>query len=41
MGTARRARMVREESGDLTVLATRILEAAGGWLAKHPNVLRY
>jgi ribosomal protein S27AE len=35
------ARMVKEESDDLTALATRILEAMREWLARHPNILQY
>jgi len=34
------ARMIREESDDLTVLATRVLEAMRKWLAKHQNALK-
>ncbi|MCC6005219.1 MAG: transposase, partial [Thermofilum sp.] len=34
------ARMIREESDDLTVLATRVLEAMSEWLAKHQNALK-
>jgi hypothetical protein len=32
--------MIREESDDLTVLATRVLEAMRKWLAKHQNALK-
>jgi predicted RNA-binding Zn-ribbon protein involved in translation (DUF1610 family) len=35
------ARMIREESDDLTVLATRILEAMRKWLVRHPDILTY
>jgi len=33
------ARMIREESDDLTVLATRVLEAFREWLERHKNAL--
>jgi hypothetical protein len=35
------AHMIREESDDLTVLATRVLEAMREWLARHPDILTY
>jgi hypothetical protein len=35
------ARMIREESDDLTMLATRVLEAFREWLEKHPSILQY
>jgi len=35
------ARMIREEPDDLTVLATRVLEAMRKWLARHPDILTY